>query len=345
MSAAQKTTPRLPAVEARVRPPRTWPVKVCAVIGALMVAFMAWILLKWVTGPYFERVPAGPDEPPDLMKAIMIFWQIVSLPAALALIYYYVIRTWRQSRDLNVDALLVIGFMTLWFQDPLSNYFGVWFSHNTWMINYGSWAWEMPGWDAGGRPGAVVVQPVLFIIPLYIYVFVAPVLLGTWAMRRVEKRIPNASKRRLIATCYLTVFAFDAVIEALIWVPQGMFAYGGGHLNIFDDTYHQWPLTEGLTIAATMTCFCCIRYFRDDRGRTLAERGIDQLRAGRRTKLAMRVFAVIAAVNLSYLITYNVPNLFAGKYAADWPADINDRSYFTSGLCGTDDTIKCPPAR
>ena len=40
------------------------PVKVWAVAGGAVLMFIAWVLLRWVTGPYFRRpCPAVPATP------------------------------------------------------------------------------------------------------------------------------------------------------------------------------------------------------------------------------------------------------------------------------------------
>ena len=68
------------------------PVKWWAGAGALMVAFIAFVLIRWVTGPFFEEVPSGPSDPPTYMKAALIAFQALCIPAALFCIYWFVVR-------------------------------------------------------------------------------------------------------------------------------------------------------------------------------------------------------------------------------------------------------------
>ena len=42
----------------------TPPVKIWAGIGAVCVAFIAYVLISWVSGPYFEEVPRDRARPP-----------------------------------------------------------------------------------------------------------------------------------------------------------------------------------------------------------------------------------------------------------------------------------------
>src|SRR5262245_14063524 len=39
-------------------------VKIWAVAGALLLLLQLYVWIRWITGPYFERVPAGPSDPP-----------------------------------------------------------------------------------------------------------------------------------------------------------------------------------------------------------------------------------------------------------------------------------------
>ena len=36
------------------------PVKIWAAVGGVILAFQLYVWIRWITGPHFERVPAGP---------------------------------------------------------------------------------------------------------------------------------------------------------------------------------------------------------------------------------------------------------------------------------------------
>src|SRR4051794_1069660 len=138
---AGPTAPRELAVP---RENKTSPVVMWAVLGGAVLVFLAYVLIAWVAGPYFERVPQGPSDPPTWMHVELIGWQVLSIPAALYLIYRFVIRPWRRERRIGVDGLLTIAFATLWVQDPWSSAVDHWFVYNTSMVNFGSWAHSLP---------------------------------------------------------------------------------------------------------------------------------------------------------------------------------------------------------
>ena len=50
------------------------PVQAWALLGGAILAVQLYIWAKWITGPYFVRVPAGPSDPPTLMKIVLVTW-------------------------------------------------------------------------------------------------------------------------------------------------------------------------------------------------------------------------------------------------------------------------------
>lgn len=324
-------------------PRRTPPVKVWALVGGLVLAFITVVLLRWMTGPLFAPVPSGPSEPPGWMKVNLVFWQVASPLAALAVIWHAVIRPWRRERTIGLDGCFVIAFSTLWFWDPLCNYTGSWVTYNSWMINMGSWHAGVPGSASFAAPGQMLAEPLLLIPPLYVYFFWLACQMGSWVMNRVATLRPGAGKPTLIGACFLVVLVFDLVLEGLIWMPGGAWTLAGGHLPVlFPGTYHQFTANEWIPVTMTLTAVACLRYFRDDRGHTVADRGLSELRISARRALAYRVLAVTGLVHVTMFVCYILPNIFLGLHTQAWPADVQSRSYFTDYLCGEGTDRACP---
>lgn len=322
---------------------RTPPVKVWALVGALVLAFIAFVLIRWVTGPFFEAVPSGPSDPPGWMKANLVFWQVVSPLAAFALVWHTIVRPWRRERTIGLDGCFVIAFCTLWFQDPLCNFTGSWVTYNTWLVNMGSWHSSVPGSASFAAPGQMLAEPLLLIPFLYVYFFWLASVMGSWVMRRIAADRPQAGKRTLVAGCFLVILAFDFVLEGLIWMPGGAWTLAGGHVPVlFPGEYHQFTVNEWFPVSATLTAVACIRHFRDDRGRTVAERGIDDLRASPRRKLALRILAVTGVCHVAMFAFYVAPNFVFGLHTEEWPEEVQQRSYFTDYICGAGTDRACP---
>jgi hypothetical protein len=126
-------------------------------------------------------------------------------------------------------------------------------------------------------------------------------------------------------------------------MPGGIWEYPGGHVALlFGNSYHKYPLQEMLTAPTVLTAVACIRFFLNDRGETIAERGLDQLRGTPRRKLLIRTLAMIAVVHLCMFVGYTLPNTWLGLHSTVWPADLQKRSYLTDYVCGAGTNRACP---
>jgi hypothetical protein len=335
-----------PAVTRRTVSRALLPINVWAGVGALAVAFIAFVLIRWVTGPYFEHVAAGPDSAPTFMTVNLIVWQVVSIPAALALIYRFVIRPWRRERAIGVDGLLVLAYATIWFQDPLSDGGGQWFTYNANLVNFGSWANSVPGWSTYGTPGHMLVEPILVIPALYVYFFWIAAVAGSRLMRATRRRFPGVSNVQLVAACLAAVLLIDLVLEGLLWMPGGLWSLPGGHGSVLSSGgYDQFTVNEWFLVSLTLTAGACVRYFVDDRGRSLAERGSERLqgRISTRALTVRRILATIGVMQVVMLCCYTLPQTLIGSSPGTWPASVaQQRSYFTDGLCGRHTPRACP---
>lgn len=329
---------RVATVGHRTTPALVW----WSAIGGLFLAFATYVMVAWVAGPYFERVPYGPSVPPTWMRVTLIAWQAVGIPVALTIIYLTLVRPWRRERRVTFDGLLSISVLLVAWQDPLSSYFNHWYTYNAYLVNFGSWVKEIPGWMSFAEPGAMDVEPIIWTPFLYVYLFMGAAVFGCWVMRRAAARWPGISTLGLIACAFVAGMLVDVVAEGLIIMPAGVYTYAGGHLALFPEAYHKFPLTEPLTVGALMAGLSALRYFKDDHGRTLVERGADGLRIGEGRKTLLRFLAVFGMCNVLVLLCYNVPNAIIGAHSTEWPRDLQERSYLTDRLCGPGTDRACP---
>lgn len=321
---------------------RIVPVKWWAGLGAAALAVQAAILVRWLFSDDFHHVSSGPDPVPGWMKGALVAWQVILPVAGLTVLYVFVVKPWRRDRRLSVDGLLVCAFATLWVQDPMSAYGGEWFTYNAWMVNMGSWVHSVPGWLAPGTPDHQIAYPLLVVPGAYICIFILVSFLGAGLMRRLKTRYPHAGRLPLVAACFVAMCLFDVVFEGIIFMPLGAWEYPGGHWAIFAGTYHKYPLNEALTTGMIFTAFASIKFFLDDRGRTIAERGSEYIPPTPRA-WGVRVLAVTGLVQLAMFLGYTVPNFMIGLHATDWNKDIRERSYLTY-TCGPAAREPCPPS-
>ena len=73
-------------------PSKAAPVRIWAAVGGAILAFQLYVWIRWIAGPNFERVPAGPSDPPTFMKVILVTWTAVIIVGYPLAIYYFIIR-------------------------------------------------------------------------------------------------------------------------------------------------------------------------------------------------------------------------------------------------------------
>ncbi len=167
-------------------------------------------------------------------------------------------------------------------------------------------------------------------------------MLANVVMRRAKSRWPNIGTTGIIGVALVFCMAFDFVIEA-IWLRLGIYTYAGsiGWLTIFKGRYYQFPIYEVVLAGGMFAAFACLRYFKDDKGRSVAERGIDDVKGSTRKRTTIRLLATIGIVNVLMIVTYSLPMQWFGTHADSWPEDITSRSYLTNGLCGPETDYAC----
>jgi hypothetical protein len=123
----------------------------------------------------------------------------------------------------------------------------------------------------------------------------------------------------------------------------GLSHYGGAweSLSLFPHSRMKWPLYEPVLVGLCFGAISCVRYFRDDRGLTLAERGVDRIKATPRQKTGLRFVALVGLLNVMYLGLYTLPNQFFNIKADPYPEDLLKRSYLVTKLCGPGTPYAC----
>lgn len=328
--------------QAPPEPNKIAPVKLWAVFGAAYLVFAIAVLTHWVTSPLFKRVPPGPTPVPTYMKDAILFFEFGGTAAALACIYFIIIRPWRRDGRLSVDGAIIIGTLSMFVQDPLSSNSGHWFSYNAWGWNMGSWVNSVPFGLGKAAPGAMLVEPVGLVPAGYVWSFAMAMYLGSWVMKKARDRWPHLSSVSLILICLVTMWGFDFVVEGLMFCPLGVWQYGGGHFAIFSGHYYRFPMTEPITAGALYAGPALVRFFKNDRGETIADRGLESLPISNRRKSLLRALAAVGVFNAIMFMTFNMPNTWSATRSEQWPADVQRRSYFTSGICGEGTNQMCP---
>lgn len=328
-----------PAAE---RARRSAPVLWWALIGGGFLVFAVYLVVAWVTGPWFHTVSPGPIHPPGWMEMVQVTWMAVGIPLTAGFLWHFLIGPWRRNGRPTSDGLIVLACLCLVIQDPWSSYVQNWFGYDAWLPNMGSWVHEIPGWMAYGTPAHQVPEPILWSPFMYCYAFFTIICLGCWFMRRCAARWPGIGQIRLVALCFGFMMMIDIVLEGVLFLPLGFFTYAGGHWAIFPHSYMKFPLHEPVFAGGMFALLSCVRYFTDDRGQTLAERGIETVKTGSLRSAGLRFLAIYGALSTIVLGAYNIPTALFAAHSTAWPADVQKRSYLLDGLCGQGTGRACP---
>lgn len=320
----------------KVRPIIGW-----AVLGAIFLGCALYLLASWILSGEAVRQPPGATPVPMYTKIFLNILQ-VAFPVGLVLAAYrFLVRPWMRERRITSDGLLCLAFALLWWQDPLADFMGPWSIYNTYPLNFGSWLGRVPG--VLFPQAAKLAEPLLLTIPSFL-AFLFPLIVGiNSGMRRVQARWPNLSNFWLIAGLLIFCTIFDFVNE-LFCVWAGWYTFPGAlkGWSLFSNQYIRFPIYEAILIGIVFTLFACLRYFKNDKGETIAERGSDRLRSMGVAKTVIRFLALTGAVNVIYFCAYNVPAQYFSVNSDDFPKSITDRSYFIGDICGPGTTYMCP---
>ncbi len=326
-----------------VREPRkVVPVKWWAVAGVIAIALQAGIFFHWIfISGNFNETDTGPAEISSFMSASLWFLQTICIVLGIWCLYWFFFRRWKQGEPLGIDSYMIIGIYLVWWQDPILNYFQNWATYNAYTVQRGSWSSSIPGWLAPNSHN--MAAPLLFTIPVYGAVAFVCSLTVAKAMRAARNRYPHVGNVGIVAIgfaiCSVIVFACETAFLRL-----GIYAYPGAieWMTIFHGEYYQYPLYEWLIFTSIWTTWASILFFRNDKGETVAERGLEELRAKTGKRLDwVRLLSVVGVVNVSFFLVYNLPLQPFALHAEEWPEVFQERTFMLNEMCGTGTDIAC----
>jgi len=118
------------------------------------------------------------------------------------------------------------------------------------------------------------------------------------------------------------VFISNMIIEAIsenVYLRIGAIANISPYepLTLWDGTHFAWPLYNPILFSLVWTTLTAFRWYRDQDGLTFVERGLPAVGAGRQPSVILRILAIFAFVEVTYLLLYFLPwNLFSAMRTA-----------------------------
>jgi hypothetical protein len=276
-----------------------------AVLVALASIAVVIVAVNARTGAVTERI-AHPDVSgaPRPVEPLWGFTHWLTLHQIGTIVMMIVLLTavvvmWRRHPRHPV-LLMVIATTVLVWQDPIMN----WAPYAV----YNPQLWHWPeSWPLVSL--SPTVEP--FIVVGYATFYMAPFFPAVWLLRRLQSRRPAESfvvRHPLIVLAGLILvigFVFDACLEIFLVrtqlyiysqvVPFGSFAAG---------EWYQFPLIWESALVSTVMIPAGVLLYRDDTGRTQAQKLAQRVRALRRRPALGMFLVMFAVVNVAYFFAY-----------------------------------------
>lgn len=303
-----------------------------AVLGAVFLLFQLYVLGSWMLGPNFVPTDPGPD--PISKEKLMLFnaMQIVIPIAAATMFWKLLFGPWLKTGRITTDGRILFAAAMIFFWDMSLNYSSIALFYNSHLINFGSWsngAW--PGWYS--PTGHLLPEPLVFIMPAYLALVFVQVLFVCWCLRKAKARWPQMNLLTTLAIMVASLTVIDSIVEICV-IRTGFYAYPGSiaALTLWAGETYQFPLTEGFFFGGLgLGSIAAINFFRDDRGHTFVERGVDSLRYSKFAQSWIRTMAIFGFMHTAFFALYFIPCQFITLNADPFPKGYP--SYMTNGMC------------
>jgi hypothetical protein len=304
---------------------------VWATIGAAAIAVQAYVYVRWLSSPDLAPAPLGPDPVPSAEKTWAWILQPLFVAAGLVTTFWIVRGCVRAGR-LTFDAKLWCGFVSLAWLDTVANFTRPVVAFNAYYVNHGSWNAYIPGWMSGG----IRRFPSTFLIefPTYMFFVLVPVA-GCAFLRALSRRWPRLGPASLLGFWWLVVGVGMVALEEPL-ARTGWLVWIGGNvpgLTLWPGTLHQMPLLLDpfLWGGPVVTAVTALRYYRDDRGQSWVERGLDAASGlAPRARTAVSTLAVVGFATMGMVIYAIGCTVVAQAHSVAPP---NMPSYMRAGLC------------
>jgi hypothetical protein len=283
-----------------------------AAIGCLFLFWGAWTLVAWVAaGP---RPATEYRDPGSSAYAIATAYEVGAGLLVLG-VGAYVVRGCLRQRRLTFDAQLCIAGLLAYWLDPFYNFLVPMNLYSSNFVNVGSWCSHAPfviNKACSGSP-----EPLLVIGSIYLVGFLVLAMLGGRILRFVEARYPNPSMAKMLLAVAVFAVVVDLLIDGIssqldLWsqfIPAGLNIAGAAR---------PFPATLPLSAIVFFGAPTFARYLRDDKGRTIFERGLDHLRPPIRKSLSFLSLVGYMQVMVAVTILFTIAPV--GLYANNSPA-------------------------
>lgn len=323
-------------------PRKVAPIMAWAALGAILLAFEIYVLGSWLLGSNFIPTPPGADPISPAYRNFLIGVQVAVPLATLACWWVWIIKPILRERRVTSDVMIASAAVMIFFWDMCMNYTSVQLLYNSHMVNFGAWAnGSWPGWIS--PKAQLLPEPIFVSPPGYTCLVFGQVVFICWLLRKASARWGNLSVFQILGLIVLGLTVVDSLIEIAL-LRSGLYAYPGSirAITLFAGETYQFPLSEGFLFGGLgLGAIAALKFFKDDRGQTFVERGVEQLRYSAVGKQWLRFLAIFGFCHGAFLALYMVPNQWLAMHADAFPAGYP--TYMINGMCASgDDGRQCP---
>ena len=274
-------------------------------LGCAVVAFVIVVAHNARYGAVAERIknPAVRGAPRPVTPLFgwthwITFLQINTVVALVLIVVTFVV-AWRLHPRHPV-LLMAIVCTTLVWQDPIMN----WAPYA--VYNPQLWHWPETWPLVSLSP---TVEP--FIVLGYVMFYLAPFFGAIWVLRRLQRRrsVDSFVWRHPLITMALLIyvigFVYDAIqemllIRAQLYIYSQVIPFG----SVFTGKPYQFPLLWESSLVTAVMIPAGVLLYRDDTGRTIAEKLGQRVRAFRGRPVLGTFMVMFLILNASYLFLY-----------------------------------------
>jgi hypothetical protein len=282
-----------------------------ALFAAFMLVMQVWTWIGWALGgPYSITEFKTPGS--------VNWWAARAYEVGFGILFFcllvWVVRRCLQARSLLFDAKLMIAGVSLIWLDAWTNIAApIWmYSSNFVNLNNPLAGFPLPvNPDMGRLP-----------FPLLLHSFVYPTanlcaaIIVCALMRKLLQLWPRLSTAQLIFLCVFIGIVFDIAFELPMFL-LGLWAFPGtpDFLALFADHGHKFPIWEMVPAGIAFATFGALRFFKDDKGREVTERGLDRMPPWRRNLVStLALMGVLHAVWLGCTTVQAIVGFYADPY-------------------------------
>ena len=280
-----------------------------AVVGVAFLVWGGWTLIAWLAdGP---EANTQYRDTGSTAYTIAKGWEVFYVGLVLVM-GTWVVRRCLRERRVTFDAQLCIAGLLAYWVDALYNFWVPTVMYSSNFVNVGSWCDSAP--FVVNKSCGSVPEPLLVMGSIYVVGFLLAAIVGGWLLRTLEARRPGWPLGRRLAVLTLFSGMCGVVIDGAAHKLNLWNSFVSTTFTLWEPE-HRYPLAMFISALLFFGGPTLVRHFKDERGRTVFEQGLDHLEPRRRGALSF--LSLVGFVHLLVFVVCVVVVGPMGLYAKD----------------------------